>query len=144
MAQADISPWISYQGILRDSAGDLVPDGTYELSFALWTQEVGGLFPYWTETDSVYVSDGVFNVRLGSNNPLDGLNFNVPYWLGVSIYPDPEMSPRTPFTSAPYARRAATAAYADSCAQGDSDWEIDDTNIYGLSAWAVSIRVGMP
>jgi hypothetical protein len=143
VAQADISPWISYQGILRDSAGDMVPDGTYELSFALWTQEVGGLFPYWTEIDSVYVSDGVFNVRLGSNNPLDGLNFDVPYWLGVSVYPETEMSPRTPLTSAPYAWRAATAAYADSCAQGDSDWEIDDTNIYNETAF-VGIGTATP
>jgi hypothetical protein len=48
------------------------------------------------------VVNGIFSINLGSVAGL-ALPFDQPYWLGVSIGIDPELIPRTPLTSTPYA-----------------------------------------
>lgn len=47
---------ISYQGVLRDDTGELVPDGTYDIHFILYTVQYGGA-PVWADTMSVDVDD---------------------------------------------------------------------------------------
>ncbi|TPW13343.1 MAG: hypothetical protein FD129_1293 [bacterium] len=93
---------ISYQGLLTDGAGTPVPDGPYDLTLKLYTVPSGGGV-LWSETQSgVPVVTGIFSIELGSVAGLT-LPFDQPYWLGVSIGIDPELVPRTPLTSAPYA-----------------------------------------
>jgi len=41
---------------------------------------------------------GVYNILLGSITPL-GLLFNAPYYLGIQVGTDPEMTPRLALSS---------------------------------------------
>lgn len=101
-AHAAVPNTMSYQGLLTDGAGAPVPDGTYDLTFKLYFFATGPGWQ-WQETQSaVPVTGGVFSVQLGSVNPLT-LAFDRPLFLGVSIGTDPELSPRTPLSSSPYA-----------------------------------------
>ncbi|MDZ7291385.1 MAG: tail fiber domain-containing protein [candidate division KSB1 bacterium] len=99
-----IPPIMSYQGVLTDASGNLVPDGNYNLTFKLYDIPGGGT-PSWTEAQSVAVSKGIFNVVLGSVTPLD-LPFGKPFWLGVTIGGNPELTPRIPLTTAAYSFNA--------------------------------------
>jgi hypothetical protein len=121
---AAIPETMSYQGILKDAAGDPVPDGDYAIAFALYDGPTGGS-ALWTETQLLTVEDGVLNAVLGSVTPLE-LPFSLPYWLGMSVEGDPELTPRVELTSAPYARRAEFADVAAS----DGDWTVNGSDIY--------------
>ncbi len=102
-APAEVPSTMSYQGVLMDDGGAFVPDGDYSLTFMLYTIPEGGA-PIWGETQSpVAVSRGVFSVILGSVAPLDGLAFDVPCWLGITVGPGTELSPRVRLASSPYA-----------------------------------------
>ena len=52
---------LSYQGLLKDPGGLVIPDGTYSLTFRLYSQSSGGA-PLWNETQSLPVRDGVFSI----------------------------------------------------------------------------------
>jgi hypothetical protein len=123
-ASADISPYISYQGVMRDDVGNVVPDGDYVTVFAIYDTATGGT-ALWAESQTVSTTDGIFNVHLGSVEPLTPLAFDASYWLGISIDGGAELTPRTELTSAPYAQRARYADAAD-----DGDWTEDADNIY--------------
>ena len=126
VVQADISPWMSYQGVLRDASGNTVPDGDYSMEFSISDAESGGA-NLWTETQTVTTAGGIFNVYLGSVVPLNTLAWDVPYWLGMRIEGEPWLVPRTPFTTVPY---AAHAGFADTVLEGDTDWSIDGDDVY--------------
>ncbi|MGQ9854820.1 MAG: hypothetical protein ACUVTG_15645, partial [Candidatus Oleimicrobiaceae bacterium] len=98
---AQIPQTVSYQGLLTDASGTPVPDGTYALTFRLYDVPTGGT-ALWTETQPVEVSSGVMNVTLGAIIPL-ALPFDRQYWLGIAVGTEPEMMPRVPLTSSPYA-----------------------------------------
>jgi len=91
---------ISYQGILTDANGKTVPDGNYNLAFKLYDAASGGS-ALWTENQSAAVAHGIFNVILGSVNPLT-LPFDIQYWLGVTVEGGTELLPRIQLTSSPY------------------------------------------
>ncbi|MEE9162417.1 MAG: hypothetical protein V3U35_05535, partial [Candidatus Neomarinimicrobiota bacterium] len=101
---------ISYQGVLRDSNDDLI-DGTANLIFRLYDAESAGA-QVWSETQNgVPVTDGVFNVSLGSSAATfaaAGLVFDQPYWLEI-VVDGTALSPRIPLESAPYSFAAETA-----------------------------------
>jgi len=123
---ADIPPWISYQGVLRDASGNPVPDGTYAVKFYIYDAETGGT-ELWTELQTVSAEGGIVEVLLGSVTPLNTIEFDVPYWLGIAIEGESELVPRTPFATAPY---AGHAGYADTCLEGDDDWQISGGDVY--------------
>jgi hypothetical protein len=137
---ADVPQTMSYQGVLRDAVGDPVADGDYSITFALYSAATGGA-ALWEETQSVSVEDGVFNAVLGSVTPLE-LSFSQPYWLGISVEGEAELSPRVELASAPYALRAAVADWAMTGAP-DSDWVMSGDNIYRLTGY-VGIGVEIP
>ncbi|MBI1925106.1 hypothetical protein HYR99_12765 [Candidatus Poribacteria bacterium] len=90
---------ISYQGVLTDPNGVPVPDANYALLFKIYDSST----ELWNETHPIVpVKDGVFNVLLGSITPLDGLTFDRPYDLGITVLPGSEMAPRIPLTASPY------------------------------------------
>ncbi|MCU0611876.1 MAG: hypothetical protein MUE60_08825 [Candidatus Eisenbacteria bacterium] len=102
---AQIPQHISYQGLLTDAAGQPVPDGAYDLTFRIYDAESGGT-PLWSEPHTaVPVQAGIFDVSLGEIIPLN-LTFNAPHWMGVTHAANPELSPRIPLTSVPYAYNA--------------------------------------
>jgi hypothetical protein len=95
---------ISYQGLLTDAAGAIVPDGNYNLTFKLYDAPTGGT-ALWTEQQSVPVQNGIFNVILGSVVALN-LPFDRLYWLEVAVGTDGVLAPRLQLTSSTYAMRA--------------------------------------
>ena len=98
---------MSYQGLLTDAAGIPVADGPVDLTFKLYDAATDGTL-LWEETQEVDVANGLFNVILGSSNPLN-LAFDKPYWLGSTIGTDTELQPRTALTSSPYSLNSQTA-----------------------------------
>ncbi len=109
---------INYQGYLTNSAGVPV-SGTEQMVFSLYDVASGGS-ALWTETRMVTVTKGVYNVTFGEVTVL-GLDFSVPYYLGVQVGTDPEMSPRIPLTSAGYAFRAQTVESVGSHTHSGAD-----------------------
>ncbi|MEO8133091.1 MAG: hypothetical protein ABI831_03825 [Betaproteobacteria bacterium] len=106
IVHAQIPRQVSYQGSLTNPGGTPV-NATVSMAFNLYNVVSGGAALY-TETHSVTVTDGVFNVLIGSVTPLP-LPFDVPYYLGVKVGADPELAPRQPVVASAYAIRAATA-----------------------------------
>jgi hypothetical protein len=100
-SSAAIPYTINYQGYLTNSTGAPV-DGTVSMTFSLYTAAAGGT-ALWTETQNVDVSGGIYSVILGSLSTLTPLAFDVPYWLGVRMASDAEMTPRVQLTSVGYA-----------------------------------------
>jgi hypothetical protein len=103
---------IPYQGRIANSAGTPLT-GNYEITFALYNQ-LSGSTALWTETwaggNSVRISDGLFNVLLGSLQPIPQsvITGNSNLWLGVKVGADVEMSPRVQLGSVPFATQALT------------------------------------
>lgn len=108
LALAAINAWatpnlVSYQGKLDRDGSPFT--GTASMEFALFETETGST-SFWNETQSVTVTDGIFNVLLGSITelpplPTDGC------WLEVTI--DGDALPRQQITSVPYAEIAQQA-----------------------------------
>ncbi len=109
-AWAQIPEKVSYQGILTDANG-VVVDGTVNLTFKLYEAETEGI-AVWTETQNgVTVSDGIFNVILGSVGD-SGITipFDRQYWLGVTVGEQPELTPLIQLTASPYSLNARSVA----------------------------------
>jgi len=132
-AGAAIPETMSYQSVLLDAGGVPVLDDDYSLTFKIYTTPAGP-GPLWTETQVVPVEDGIFYVILGDAVALD-LLFDVPYWLGIQVGGDAELTPRLELTSTPYAHRAK---YADTGAP-DDDWVIAGDDIYHIDG---SVGIG--
>ncbi len=104
----------NYQGLLLDSAGNPVPDGNYTLTFTLYDHEtsVDPGHKLWTDTQTVQVQNGLFNVRLGplgDTSWADGRDL----WLGITVQGESEMTPRQRLVSVPYALNAGDVRNAD-------------------------------
>ena len=97
---------ISYQGRLTDNSGNPVANGTYKVTFTIYSsQKLGPTL--WTEQHEVNTSDGMFTALLGSIVPFDATLFSeFPRYLGIAIDAEPEMSPRILMASVPYALNA--------------------------------------
>jgi hypothetical protein len=106
---AAVPQQITYQGQLTDTEGNPVPDGGYEMSFGIYNVPTGGT-ALWSEAQTVTVINGIYTVILGqSGNELDPTDFDGDLYLGVTLTPDSEMTPRQPITSVGYALRAQVA-----------------------------------
>jgi hypothetical protein len=105
MAGADVPELLSYQGVLLGASGVIVADGTYSVTFRLYTLESGGS-PIWQETNDVQVKKGVFGATLGTHVSMGSLGFDVPYYLGISVAGGEELSPRQALTAGPYSLNA--------------------------------------
>ncbi len=92
---------MSIQGVIRDETGASV-QGSFNIEFRLYTTVTGGT-AVWSETQTLTVTNGVYSALLGSVNSLVGLDYNVSYWLGISIDGAAELAPRTKLTMSPYA-----------------------------------------
>lgn len=93
---------INYQGLLKDAAGDAVSDGSYSVIFTVYNAPAGGS-ALWAETTSVSTADGLFTVLLGSLHTVpDSLFYDPSRFLGITVSPDPEMTPRQQLSSVGY------------------------------------------
>jgi len=102
-SSAQVPQMINYQGKLTNPSGAPVTD-TLQMVFTIYADEAGTT-PLWTETQStVEILKGVFNVLLGSVNPIFYSVFDgTTRYLGVSVGGDPEITPRKAMVSVPYA-----------------------------------------
>ena len=99
---------ISYQGHLTTAAGQPVTAPT-SLTLRLYAELTGGA-PVWEETHpSVPVTNGVFQVMLGSSTPLTVGLFDTARYLAVQAGSDAEMTPRQALGAAPFAIQAQMA-----------------------------------
>jgi hypothetical protein len=104
-AFAAIPQRISYQGFLT-SAGNVPTNASLQMVFRLFDVPTGGA-ALWSETQTVAVTNGLYNVSLGAATPLalPALPFDAPYYLEITVGGE-LMSARQPLASAPYAFRA--------------------------------------
>jgi hypothetical protein len=113
-AFAGVPQLISFEGTLRDANGNPVPDGSYDVTFAIYGSPTGGS-ALWTEswdgnTSRVATKNGMFNVQLGMHNPIpvDFFSDNSNTFLGIKVGLDDEMIPRQRISSVAYAFTAGT------------------------------------
>jgi hypothetical protein len=101
---------VGFEGQLANAAGQPVANGSYNITFSLYTASSGGT-ALWSETKSVTVTNGLYSVQLGSTNNSQFLGaFDSAQYLGVQVSGDSEMSPRIPLSSVPFALNARQAA----------------------------------
>lgn len=92
----------SVKGVLRDPGGRTVDDGTFKMEFRLYEAETGGT-KVWSEIQAdVPVQHGVFSAELGVVQPLAGVSFLNPLFLGIAVEGHPEMAPRIKILPGPY------------------------------------------
>jgi microcystin-dependent protein len=100
LSYAEIPHLINYQGRLTDNQGQPIT-GTKSVTFRIYDTESGGS-PLWQETHTATFDRGIFNLFIGGVTALN-LPFNKPYYLGIQVGDDPEMTPRQRFASVGYA-----------------------------------------
>jgi hypothetical protein len=95
---AQQSQVIHFQGILVDSGGSPLRTDFYNVNFSIWEHATNAIDPLWAETQTVEVTDGLFDVFLGSSNPLAPDVFNDDdddgTYLGIQVEGDEPMTPR--------------------------------------------------
>jgi hypothetical protein len=112
-SNAGVPSLLNFQGVLRNAAGETVPDGNYSVTFRVWDAETVGA-ALWQEGRLVTVQKGLFTVLLGSIVPIPESLFNRPdRWLSLQVGLDPEMMPRQRLVTVPFAWHAGQADRAD-------------------------------
>lgn len=126
-AFAQVPRTISYQGRLSDASGEPL-SGAINITFKLYTSETASS-PIWTEThNNVQIQNGLYSVMLGSVTQLPpSVDFSRPYWLGVQVGSDPEMTPRYRLGASPYALN-----FADTIITGSNRKVIISRAAYGF------------
>lgn len=102
-----ISPLISYQGILKDSSGNLI-NNTVSLTFKIFNHSTSGSL-LWQETKDVQVNNGLFSTQLGDVSPMNPAQFDQALWLEIVVGAN-TLSPRQQLMGAPYAFSLAPGA----------------------------------
>lgn len=116
--QAQVPQLINYQGQLTDGNGN-PSNGTFTMIFRIFDVATAGTALY-TETQTVTVSGGVFNVLIGSVTPVPLTLFDsgTERYLEVTVN-GTALTPRRRFGSVPYAFRSPSS--------GASGWTDDGT-----------------
>jgi hypothetical protein len=133
-AQAATNATMNFQARLLTAAGNVVPDGSYNVEFKIYKASTssgssqgsctGDSNCVWTETrtssDKVTVRNGYLTVNLGSVTAFGGsINWDQEMWLTMNIGGtgaaswDGEMNPRLKLTSVPYAFRSGAVVSSD-------------------------------
>lgn len=100
----------NFQGKLVDPATNAPRNGTYSMTFRVYRTATGGTALY-TEAQSVSVINGAFSVQIGSVTPVnEDLFAGTSAYLGITVSPDSEMTPRQLLAAAPYAFTAKQLA----------------------------------
>ncbi len=133
---------LNYQGYLVDAADSSAVNATLEMTFRLFDSESKGA-ELWSETHAmVEVSEGLFQVLLGSIDAFpSGLFDGSPLWLQTEIGTE-VMAPRKLLASTAYSQKAGEAdhaATADFAADAQQAVYADTADyVPGISAWTVS------
>ncbi|MDC3981315.1 hypothetical protein [Polyangium jinanense] len=100
-AHAAVPVTITNQGRLFD-ADDAPINGSLTVTFAIY-DAANAQTPLWSEEHKVDFDEGFYSVSLGSIVPFDKLFDGSVRYLGITIESDPELQPRAPIQSVPYA-----------------------------------------
>ena len=93
---------MSYQAMLKTSAGVPVANGFHTVTFSLYRSSSGGS-ALWSEIQTVATLGGLFSVTLGSSVPIPDSAFaDTAAYLQLAVASDPPLSPRTRLVSTPY------------------------------------------
>lgn len=126
---------MNFQGRLTDSAGNVKPDGLYNMKFRLFTVSSGGS-DVWNETrettNRVQVTNGLFSVKLGDVTPVPASLFaSGSLYLEIELptpatatcstascasFTEGAMTPRNQLSTSAYAYNAETLDGLDSAA----------------------------
>jgi hypothetical protein len=119
---------LNYQGKL--STGGNPAAGTFSMIFSIYSSATGTT-ALWSETQSVTVTGGIFNVLLGNVTPIPNSVFtgSGERYLGIKVGADPEMTPRFRLASVPFAIRANEA-------DGVADGAITNADVSATAAIA--------
>jgi hypothetical protein len=102
VASAQVPSTMIHQGRLLDRSGN-PSTGSQSVVYRIYDSATGGT-PIWTETLTVTLDDGYFSTQLGATTPQTPTVFaGRTRFLGVTVGTDPEMTPREPIGSVPYA-----------------------------------------
>ena len=99
--QATPMELMNYQGKLLQDGSPY--NGNIAITFRLYKQESGGT-AFWEETQTVSVSDGLFNATLHISPTADAQEFYQQVWLGIQpAGASAELTPRQPLGAVGYA-----------------------------------------
>jgi hypothetical protein len=103
---------LTEQGRLFDSTGTTPVSGSVTFTFSLYSAATAGS-PIWTETQRpITLDSGYFSAQIGAasaTNPLTPAMFataassGTSLYLGIQVNSDPELTPRQPLLTVPYA-----------------------------------------
>ncbi|MDI6827684.1 MAG: hypothetical protein QME62_04265, partial [Armatimonadota bacterium] len=131
---------ISYQGKLTDSAGQIVPDGDYQIQFKLYSTPSGGT-PFWTSSQkTIRTSGGVFSTEIEPITPADITN-HTDIWLEIVVGdPGIALSPRIKLHSTPFSIRAGELVlpYSGSTSTADAVLSITNSGTGSAAQFSVS------
>ncbi len=105
---SDIPTVINYQGYLTDENGKAL-SGTYDFLFRLYPDTLISSNWDWSEEQRVVVENGLYNVLLGSTNPITADSLKGEKYLGISVNEEKEMETRLRLVSVAYSLRAEEA-----------------------------------
>ncbi|KPL02263.1 MAG: hypothetical protein AMJ90_06340 [candidate division Zixibacteria bacterium SM23_73_2] len=148
LSWGEIPQLINYQGMLTTPGESPVSDGPYNLTFKIYGSE-SGTDSLWREYHTgVQVTNGLFNVTLGSISTLSSYVFDGSVrYLGITVGSDSELSPRTRLTSVAYAYKADiadSATVAVSTPMGGGWWDIGTVVRLQNNQDSVGIGTGLP
>ncbi|WP_272423625.1 collagen-like protein [Polyangium jinanense] len=139
-AEAAVPQTITHQGRLYD-ADNAPVNGTLKVKFALYA-DPAAVDPIWSEAHDITFEEGYFSANLGTLTPFEKNVFDGSVrYLGVTVGDDPEMTPRAPVQSVPYAMVAGdaigdihpTSVWVDGTIviDGTGKWVGDPTGLVG-------------
>jgi hypothetical protein len=96
-----LEPRFSHQGRLQDETGVSVPDGNYNFRYRLFHAASGGTAVY-TQTQTVAVSNGLFNSTVGLNQNINPDLFSQPVYMELTVNGE-VMTPRQLLQGSPFA-----------------------------------------
>lgn len=136
---------VNYQGLLTDRDTSEPLTGEVRITFTF--EYPGGIVGWESVWESVWVEDGLFEVKLGTLTPLPVTVFDADeLYLGIRVGDDPQLTPKTLITTVPY------AAYAHNLTGGlelnDGVMVLSgptaDSGIIMTAGDALSIEMGQP
>jgi hypothetical protein len=143
-AATGINHQINFQGKLVNPDGTNVTDGSYSIVYSIYSVPTAGT-ALWTETQTVTLANGIFQVNLGSVTPLPGsVDFNTDnIYLGIKVGADAEMTPRVQFTAVPQAFNAEKLGGVDKTGfiQNTTSPQTASFNVTGSGAIGTTLAV---
>lgn len=132
----------AFQGIISEKDGSAIPDGSYDISFALYDVKEGGT-PLWREDHSALeIKNGVISVLIGKkniNNPISVI-FDRKYFLDITINTDLIIRQRIELGTAAYSLGSEFAETVDNnsiTTEKFADEAVTDEKIVNVSSTAI-------